>query len=347
MDKDYSRIAHLLRCTACQTSLNLEEKRFLCVGCGKAYPIVGGIPRFVDEPFYTLSESSENIEEKTKNYFGFEWDYFNDWGFIKDEDVPEDSVSKCMGGRVSDRIGAFDSKCRLNTDDLKDRVVMDAGCGNGRYSYEAGRRATDGSIILGVDIGYGSVKSAFQNTIEQDNVFILQASLFDLPFKDGVIQSCFSNGVLMHTGDAHRAFIEVARVIKNGGVLVAHLYGKLNPIWEFNDRSIRAMTTRFSIDKNMILARILSAISRLVNRIPKGFRVANYLIRLQPSLHHMFDWYSAPVASHHTYRELAKWFEIEQFEVLEDYVEKIRAQEQAWLDKPWAINLKGRKSCGK
>jgi hypothetical protein len=37
-------VLNLLACPACQGGLRLEEVRLLCAECGRAYPIVDGIP---------------------------------------------------------------------------------------------------------------------------------------------------------------------------------------------------------------------------------------------------------------------------------------------------------------
>jgi SAM-dependent methyltransferase len=300
------------------------------------YPRVDGIPRFVPASFYALNMGNDSIQEKTKNYFGFEWDYFRDWGFVRDGDVPAGQARRFYGGTTSARRATFDSKCRLDASDLASgKIVLDAGCGNGRYSYEAASR-TD-ALIIGVDIGYGSVLSAMHNTRELSNVLIMQADLFNLPFKSGVVDSCFSNGVLMHTGDAAQAFREVARTLVSGGVFVAHVYNKLNPIWELNDRLLRMITTRLSVQQNLNLARVLSDFAmRIENRNPEYLRKLNYFFKLLPTLHHMYDWYAAPVASHHSYDELAEWFRASGFRILD----KESRKEHFWR-RPWACNIKG------
>jgi uncharacterized protein YbaR (Trm112 family) len=33
-----------LACSACHSSLTLGEEKLICLGCGRAYPIVEGIP---------------------------------------------------------------------------------------------------------------------------------------------------------------------------------------------------------------------------------------------------------------------------------------------------------------
>jgi SAM-dependent methyltransferase len=331
------RLLPLLKCLRCSSDLELRENAFGCVSCSAQYPIIDGIPRFVPEAFYTLSTHHASIEEKTKNYFGFQWDYFKDWGYIADEDVPDERCDEYFGGTVSARRNAFDKKCRMDAEDLKTgSVVLDAGCGNGRYTYEAASRGD--ALVIGVDIGYGSVQSAYQNNQHHDNVIIIQASLFALPFKDDVLDSCFSNGVLMHTGNAHRAFREIARCIKPAGVFVAHVYHKLNPFWEFNDAWIRQITTRLSIEHNLHFARFMAGLAKRVDAIPNGLRNANYFFRLQKTVTHMFDWYSAPVASHHTYAELMAWYRECGFIV------DVVAPQPKFFNNIWGINLKCRKA---
>jgi SAM-dependent methyltransferase/uncharacterized protein YbaR (Trm112 family) len=329
-----------LCCIGCLGELEYAESAFRCSQCKESYPIVDDIPRFVPESYYSLGCGRGNIEERTKDYFGFEWDYFDRWGFIVDEDVRPDREIEFRGGTLSASKSAFDAKCRLIDEELTEgKIVLDAGCGNGRYTYEAASRGS--AVIFGVDIGYGSVQSAKRNNKNKPNVFIIQASLFSLPFKSNVIDSCFSNGVLMHTGNAEKAFYEIARTIKNGGSLVVHLYHKLNPFWEFNDRCIRSITTRMSIANNMKLASVLARVAQLVDKIPYALRALNLFFRLQPAVIHMYDWYSAQEATHHTYPELANWFVNAGF-----IVEDIIPQHVSWISAPWGFNLRGVKRGG-
>ena len=38
-----------LACPACRGGLRLEETRLVCAGCGRAYPVVDGIPVLIAE----------------------------------------------------------------------------------------------------------------------------------------------------------------------------------------------------------------------------------------------------------------------------------------------------------
>lgn len=328
-------IAKILMCLECGGDLVYSnEDSFLCKSCKKEYPIIDGIPRFVDSKYWKLDVDAETIQEKTNKYFGFEWDYFSNWGFLDDKKLNSKEMIKYQGGTIKDRISAFNSKCRLSNRELTNsKIILDAGCGNGRYTYEAAKRTE--SLVIGIDIGYGSVQSAYKNTKKLKNVIIMQCDLFNLPFKNNTISACFSNGVLMHTGNAQKSFFEICRTIQSNGIFVAHLYNKLNPIWELNDYILRSFTKKLSIDNGMKFAVFLSNMSKKINKLPNGFKIVNYFFRLQPTVIHMYDWYSAPIATHHTYKELNSWFIKNNFKVV-DKIPKLGI-----INKPWAINLKG------
>lgn len=336
-------IRDLFCCPKCKSSLSWDHSLVVCDDCRTEFPIINGIPRFLADKHADVriddNRTLSTVVDNTREVFGYEWAHFANWGF--EENVPSDKSDEFFGGTISDRRSAFDTKCRLNEIDLRDKIIIDAGCGNGRYTYEAATRAV-GSVVIGVDLGDGSVEAARRNCSEFEHVVIIQASLFELPFKDGAVDCVFSNGVLMHTGDARSAYLEVARTVKAGGVFVAHVYGKLNPVWEFFDFKIRKFTTQKSIHWNLKFAKILSKIARKLNKFPYLLKAVNFFFRLQTTEHHMFDWYTAPVASHHTYAELEAWAQEAGLEVEDDLV-NLQNQQNKIFDRPWAINLKARK----
>ena len=334
-----SILPHLIcpACTNSEEALKIVDDDALtleCVACNNHYHSKNGVLCFIDFE----KDKLQNIETKTDNYFGFEWANFNNWGFIPDDSITENTKMKYNGGLVSHRKAAFASKCRLTREDLQEgNIVLDAGCGNGRFTYEA---ATLGkAIVVGVDIGTGSTRAAALNNSSLDNVLIIQASLFNLPFKTNTFNAAFSNGVLMHTGNAQKAFAEVARTITPSGVFVAHVYHKLNPIWEMIDKSVRLVTTQLSIKNGMKFANFMAKLAAWANKKPGRLAKLNKFFRLQETEIHMFDWYSAPIATHHTYAELASWFEENNFTLLDTLPAPFPK-----FQEPWAANLKGKKN---
>ena len=98
------------------------------------------------------------------------------------------------------------------------RLVLDAGCGGGRYARLAG---SHGAKLIGVDLS-SAVVNAARLCAGLAGVAILQADLLDLPLADQAFDVVYSIGVLHHTPNPRRAFAEIARKVKPGGRLAAH-----------------------------------------------------------------------------------------------------------------------------
>ncbi|OGV49409.1 MAG: hypothetical protein A2X49_00600 [Lentisphaerae bacterium GWF2_52_8] len=152
------------------------------------------------------------------------------------------------------------------------------------------------------------------------NVHIVKGNLFSLPFPEKLFDRIFSIGVLMHTGDAEKAFKSIRKALAPEGLFVAHVYGKGMPRYEMIDKYLRMVTTRLSIGNQVRFAKLMAKIARWLRR--GGKKRTNLYYRLYPYLtilpteHHMFDWWSAPVASHHTIEEVCGWFEKESLSIV-------------------------------
>jgi SAM-dependent methyltransferase len=108
-----------------------------------------------------------------------------------------------------------------------DKLVLDAGCGMGRFlrlGAEFGSRD-----IIGVDLS-DSVEAAYQNTRMLPNAHVVQADIHSLPFLSE-FDYIFSVGVLHHLPSPQQGFICLARLLKDGGQLSAWVYGEENNSW--------------------------------------------------------------------------------------------------------------------
>jgi SAM-dependent methyltransferase len=238
-----------------------------------------------------ISPALGAVQRATQTNFGFEWTAYARHGW-------DDPVH-----HLAHEEAVFRHKSLLEPAAFDGKLVLDAGCGNGRYSYWAARW---GARVIGLDLT-AAVESARRNTGEVEAIQIVQGDLFDLPFADETFDIIYSIGVLMHTGDAARATASLARKLRPGGSLTAHLYGRGNLVYETVDRLLRAHTTRLSIPELERFTRGAWSLRRLLDRLHLA-RLAVRFVRLDPHPHCIFDWYAAPVASHHTYEEVRRWF---------------------------------------
>ncbi len=271
----------LLRCPRCRASLEPVAEALRCRGCDASYPIVRGVPRLAGEG-YTAS-------------FGRQWNRY---------DV----------ARVDEDAAVFAVKTGIDPADLNGLLVLDAGCGGGRYARLAGRA---GARVVGVDLS-SAVDKAAALCADLPDVTIVQADLLDLPLAEGAFDLAFSIGVLHHSPDPRRAFAQVAARVKPGGRLAVWLYRKNVGPQEWINSALRAVTTRlpapaletFSVGLGVlggipVLNRTLNKVANFSNHPDRTLRVCDN-----------FDWYAPTYQSHHTTAELLDWFRAEGFDDL-------------------------------
>ncbi len=106
----------------------------------------------------------------------------------------------------------------IDLNELPRKRVLDAGCGNGRYT--VAWRLIGARQAVGVDISPLNIATA-RRRVEQLNingVTFEQGNALDLPFPDNSFDIVFSNGVLHHTVDWRTGVAECVRTLKPGGL---------------------------------------------------------------------------------------------------------------------------------
>jgi SAM-dependent methyltransferase len=273
-------LTSILRCPNCKS--NLTEK-LECKKCNVQYPVIRGIPRFVNSEFYV-----EN--------FGFQWNKHKRTQFDNEKEKPSELFLRRIG---------------LTPELVKDKLVLDAGCGAGRYSDVVSRW---GGNVVAVDLS-SAVEASHEN-LGHKGVKILQADIMNLPFAEETFDVIFSIGVLHHTPDTKKAFEALVPLLKPGGLIVVWLYSA------YNDESMRMKLSNFYRRFSWKLPKkLLYGISWLavpyyyLNRIPI---LRMFTGRLWHIAEHKdwkwrvldtFDWYSPRYQWHHTYAEVFGWFE--------------------------------------
>jgi len=288
-----------LCCPCCGEELTLFAERWdgmdveegiLSSPCGSKYPIREGIPRFVASHSYSGS-------------FSFEWQVHRR--------TQIDSANE--GGRMA---GISESSFAVRVDfplsDLSGKLVLDAGCGSGRYAEVA---AKHGAEVIGVDLSF-AVDAARKNLKQLPNVHLVQADLFALPFAPATFDFIYSFGVLHHTPDCASAFRQLARLLKPGGKLSIFVYSSYNKIIVYSSAIWRIVTTH--LPKRLLYYLCFIAVPLyFIYRIPLIGHVgrAVFVIPMIPDWRwrvlDTFDWYSPRYQSKHTHWEVFRWFEEE------------------------------------
>jgi SAM-dependent methyltransferase len=202
----------------------------------------------------------------------------------------------------------------LAPDFFVDKVVLDAGCGMGRFALASA--AFGARDVLAVDLS-DAVEAAADNARDSPNVHVVQADIYRLPFRRASVDFAFCIGVLHHLPDPERGFACLAEHVKVGGALFAWVYGRENNGWlvrvvnPIRERVASRLPRRALYVLSFGVALVLHLLSRLARVWPLPYRA--YLCWLggygfRHTHHVVFDHLVAPTAFYIRRDEFAAWF---------------------------------------
>lgn len=135
----------------------------------------------------------------------------------------------------SRRHALLDRKTALMKEVIESRGVgrrgLDVGCGQGAY---VGRMRQLGFDVAGIDASAGQIELAVRNVGERGVVGI--GSVLDIPAEDNTFDFLYIINVLHHLGsvdEQRRAFAELLRVVRPGGLLFVHEINTRNILFRF------------------------------------------------------------------------------------------------------------------
>lgn len=177
--------------------------------------------------------------------------------------------------RLSERRFLGDS--RWNPEWIKGQLILDAGCGAGRFTDVA---AQLGARVVSVDLS-SAIDACRANCAEPANrsphrgeVAQIQGNLLDLPLREGVFDAVFCMGVIQHTSDPARVMEALPRQLKPGAPLAYNSYEQ-NALRKFEvvKYGLRRITPEWSESRLLALRQLLVAvffpITLVMSRIPK------------------------------------------------------------------------------
>ena len=213
----------------------------------------------------------------------------------------------------------FRNRTGLTEAELNGALVLDAGCGMGRYLRVASQL---GARSVGIDLSW-SVLAAKETTAAHPPLGLIRGDLLRLPFAAESFDQIYSLGVLDHTPDPRAAFLALAKLLKPGGRIVIWVYPRERLALERIMNAHRAVSTRLPLGVLMTLSRLMAPLGGLKrrllasrNRLVARLGVALNLLTIGVSMHpdpevrvcDTLDWYAPKYLSRHTHEEVASWF---------------------------------------
>lgn len=203
------------------------------------YPIINGVPRIMVKELRTtmLQERHEfytQWEKKLPDTAKKEWKKALD--AIKDLDKfithqKKTAESFAYEWKTIYRENDFEKNNFLHfmspflkEKDFKDKITVDIGCGSGRFTKQAA--LCGAKIAFGTDLGE-SVEVAYELNKDIDNVCIIQADIYAMPFKANM-DIAYSIGVLHHLPQPKEGFLSLPKVLKKGGKMIIWVYNRRN-----------------------------------------------------------------------------------------------------------------------
>jgi ubiquinone/menaquinone biosynthesis C-methylase UbiE len=97
--------------------------------------------------------------------------------------------------------------------------ILDAGCGNGRYTHFLLKQADPDALITGFDYSQNMLRRARQR-LRSDRATQVAADLTHLPYADASFDAIVCGWVLEHLPDPRPGLRELARMLQPGGKLL-------------------------------------------------------------------------------------------------------------------------------
>jgi len=255
--EDYS----IYVCPTCRAALALDGDELRCAA-GHAFPIRGGVPRFVTDEGYAAS-------------FGYQWKQFSRAQLDSETGTDASRRRLLLGTGWPER--------------LDGETVLEAGCGMGRFTEVL---LSTGATVVSFD--YSAAAEVTHEQFSSRGARVCQASIYELPYRPASFDRVFCYGVLQHCPDVERAFHSLVQAVKPGGHLAVDVYDRLRMFFNARYR-VRWLTRR--VPKETLLRwcqRLVPAYMRVVPPLHPFNQlvvpIKDYRGRLGMAREHEIEW---------------------------------------------------------
>lgn len=333
------RLLNFINCPICKKPLTLKvfegnnkevKEGLLLCPCGQFFPIIKSIPRMLvgdlriiiyehfpdffakHKDFLPQEKLNKGIEgdglkkKKTSESFGYEWQQFSE--MIKEWEKNFNFYFKPLD----------------NLDWLRDKTILEVGCGKGRHTYYAAKIAKE---IIAIDLSQ-AVDVAYYNNRNVSNVHFIQADIYNLPFREDFFDFSFSLGVLDHLPTPEEGFKKLIKLLKDKSGILIYVYHSFSKN-TFNfylltfANFFRHFTVRIPHHILYLLCYPVAILSYLCFVLPykvlkiknKNITERNWPLRsyvdypFRVLVNDTFDRFSSPIENRYSKEEILAWYQ--------------------------------------
>jgi len=188
------KLLSVLACPSCHRPF-ASSSELRCTSCQRTYAIRQDVPRFCDG----IKDQDEKMAAEWEAQSNAGPHYLNP--VIIMNRWEEEQVMPHILGKISDVEG----------------IVLDAGCGVGHMGQRFVSAGRTGIDLIGMDF-----QEELLANVTVGYTGVVQGDIHNLPFRDGSFSAVLTSNALHHFPDPRRAMVEIARVLKPGGVFVCY-----------------------------------------------------------------------------------------------------------------------------
>jgi 2-polyprenyl-3-methyl-5-hydroxy-6-metoxy-1,4-benzoquinol methylase len=261
-------------------------------GSGHMYPIRNGVARLLESERFESSMAARSIKES----FSREWGHF---------DYEQD---RTWGETVQQRRTDFLRHVDYDPNELRGKVVLDAGCGNGMLSHAI---SAFGCEVVATDLSE-SVEAAHRHLSgrEPRRTHFFQSDLMQPALRPESFDVIFCAGVLHHTPSTRETFDQVIKALASGGTIFVWLYWDVGGLKPKLSEAVRRVVSPLPAPlKHAVVWALLpqSLLRQYIRSVRDGTGRAGRLNRREV-LVRMLDSYTPRYRWRHTPEEIHGWF---------------------------------------
>lgn len=277
---------------------------------GLVYPVIKFVPRLLPE---AIVDNKSFYQQHVANYTDLHKKTFELYGDVIELCIKKNSKTKASFSQEwqvfnyeTDKVWDADADGMLQrfltetnetTSSLKNKIILDAGCGNGLLNTHI---AKQGAIILGMDFSNSIERAYEQNT--KANAWFIQGDVQFPPVAFASFDIVHSSGVCIHTNNTELSVSHLDATVKQGGKISVWCYHKRKNAIHNLFNFLRQYTSKLPYKLQYYLYSVtLFPVSYIVKKL-KGNPQNKREIMID-----ILDWFSPEFRWEHSHQEITGW----------------------------------------